>query len=740
MAKQTKKPAIPQGRGQSPQYPVWLKPLQQLGTGQVSLLLFVLVIVVFLPSLRNGFINLDDPLYVYDNLHVQHGFSPDALRWAFTTFEGGFWHPVTWLSIMLDCQIWGLKPFGHHLTNVLFHATTTVLVFRLFQRMTGATGRSLIVALLFGLHPLHVESVVWAAERKDTLSALFFLLTMVAYANYAESCRLKVTGCGTAGVQTPTPKVQTRGKLQNPSSGSAQCPSVQRSVFSVQYRTCGGWYCAALIFFALGLMSKSMLVTVPIVLLLVDFWPLRRFHDSTTSVAGLLFEKLPFLSLSGLFSALTISAQKHAHATTSLAEYPILVRLANALSSCFEYLRQTAWPFSLAVFYPFPRSFSVPVVATLAVAAVLLCVLIFRSAPVRPYLAFGFAWYGITLLPVIGLVQVGSQAHADRYTYLPQIGVFVAIVWWAYDFSRQRAWSASVLPAMATGLVALCITATERQLWFWRDTERLMRHALAVTENNELAQGNLASALAESGRLEEAIEHWREAIRLQPDFPEAQYDLGAALYKEGNVEEARDHLETALALNLRTPISYQTYADCLMKLARPSEAIDQYAKALELAPEDSDTQVRLAHALVVLGNFGEALAHLEKALKSRPENAAAENELGLLKALQGSLPEAVAHFRAAVKADPRLPDAHCNLGIGLIQQNQFDQAIPELREALRLNPAYPEAHCNLGVALGRTGQFEEAISHLQEALRLRPGYADAENNLRIAQQRQKLGP
>jgi Flp pilus assembly protein TadD len=633
-------------------------------------LLLALVVWAFLPVLHNGFVNYDDPAYVTENPGVLGGLTVAGVGWAFTTIHFGNWQPVNWLSHMLDVQLFGLKAAGHHATSLLIHAGSTLLLFLTLRRMTGAPRRSALVAALFALHPLHVESVAWAAERKDVLSALFFLLSLWAYSHYVERAELPST-------RVEGPWVG-RGN-SGPTSTTGQAEHRRYEGVSARGRP-SRWYALTLLFFALGLMSKAMVVTLPCVLLLLDWWPLRRLQKaecgmqnvqkdetlqrsnaSTLLFWPLLVEKLPFFALAAVFSGVTYYAQKTIGAVSYEGQPPAPVRAANAVLAYVRYLRKTVWPDDLVVFYPYPQPMPVWQVvgaAVLLLAATVLVVWL-RS---RPWLAVGWFWYLGTLVPVIGLIQIGSHSMADRYTYLPLIGLFISLVWGVGEVAGHwRGPGLAWVWAGTAALVLLCAVRTREQVGYWKDSETLFEHAIRATERNFLAYNNLGSAYGEQGRFDDAIGQFQEAIRLNPDYANAHYNLGTAFDKKGQVNEA----------------------------AR------QYQEAVRLKPE-----VALPHY-----SLGVALGRM------------------------GQMDEAIRQYEEAIRLEPNMVDAHNNLGIALGMKGQMDEAIKHFQEVIRLKPRYAEAHNNLGLALENKGQLDEAIRQLQEALRLKPNYPDASNNL-----------
>jgi Flp pilus assembly protein TadD len=581
-------------------------------------LLFGLVAWAFLPAVRNGFINLDDGVYVYDNARVKNGLTWENIRWASTTLYFGIWHPLTWMSHMLDCQWFGLRPGGHHLTSVLLHAANAMLLFVVLRRMTGALWRPALVAALFGLHPLHVESVAWVAERKDVLSTFFVMLALWAYARYAvEECRRQKAE-GKIGAKTA---VQRATK---PGSSFGILPSL--------------FYLLSLLFFALGLMSKPMVVTLPVVLLLLDYWPLRRFELSTlrsqpSTILRLVVEKLPFVVAAVLVSWITLRGAHQEGWTASVAHYALTNRIANATYSYARYFLQVFWPTNLVAYYPLPATFPAWSVARAALLLLGISVASFCVARRWPYIVVGWLWYLATLLPVIGLViQLASYSHADRYTYVPLIGLFVSLVWGGWELVRhwRRSARACVAAAVAAAIV-LCVALTRQQLGYWTDAEALFRHALAVTRDNWMAHNNLGTALYRQGRYEEAILHFQECVRLQPRYPPGHLNLGNAFNRTGHVDES----------------------------------IRAYQTGLDLKPEEAEAQYSLATLLIGKGLPEEAIRHFQEVLRLQPNHAEAHNNLGTVLYQQGRTAEAIGQFQEALKFKPDYADARKNLDVVL---------------------------------------------------------------------------
>jgi tetratricopeptide (TPR) repeat protein len=639
-------------------------------------LLLLAVIVVFGQTASHGFVNFDDGTYVHENRHVLVGLTGEGITWAFTAFHADNWHPLTWLSHMLDCQLYNLEPGGHHLTNVLLHAVAAVLLFLVLRRMTGALWPSAWVAAVFAIHPLRVESVAWVAERKDVLSGLFFMLTVWLYARYAD----------------------------RPASW--------------------GRYMLVMASFALGLMAKPMLVTLPLVLLLLDYWPLGRFSQRRVGGAGksssdgalrepaqntderfqgsdsvrnppvslrfaartlqvLVVEKIPLFVLAAASCVVTLSAQRGA--ISSLERLPIPWRVAQAAVAYAAYIGKMLFPAGLAVLYPLPKG---PPPAWEVVAAVTMLLAISAAVFVArkkcPYLLFGWLWYLGTLLPVIGLVQVGSQAMADRYTYLTQIGLYAAIAWGAMHLAGSRPDRRWAFAAVATLLVTGLMACAWQQASCWRDSETLWTHTLACTSQNSTAHTNLGLALVHREQVDEAMAHFRMALEIEPDFVQAHNNLGKTLAGRGQVDEAITH----------------------------------YRQALEINPDEVKVHVNLGDALAGRGQVDEAMAHYRKALEIKPDDAEAHNSLGNALARRGQVDEAMAHYRKALEIKPDFELAHNAFGVALAGRGQVDEAIAHYRKALEIKPGFADAHNNLGNALVGRGQVEEAIAHYRKALEI----------------------
>jgi len=621
---------------------------------QLALLLALATIALYWPATRHDFISLDDPAYVTSNVHVQHGLTLSDAHWAFASVVSDNWHPLTMLSHMLDCQLYGLEPWGHHLTNVLLHAANTALVFLLFRYLTGAFWRSAFVAALFGYHPLHVESVAWVAERKDVLSTFFGLLSLIFYARYAKA-------------ESRKRKAESRNK-ETESYGFFPS-SILRPLSSPAYYLSLGCL-------ALGLMSKPMLVTLPFVLLLLDYWPLNRMRiaESPTPMPGqagmrnfkmLLLEKIPFFALAALICVVTFVVQNHGAAVRSVENFPMGARIGNALVSYCQYLVGIFWPRNLAVFYPYPEKLSLLIVVTAGMVLAGLSAVVWLNRRVRPFMLMGWLWFCGTLVPVIGLVQVGEQAKADRYMYIPSLGIFILVVWCLYDLYRDRKNRLMTLSAAGVLSLLFCCGLTRQQLGYWRNDETLMHHAIDVTRNNYLAHNILGNALMQKGQVDDAITHFQEAIRIAPIYTQAHYNLGVAYDK-------KDRLDDAIA---------------------------QYQAAISLDPKYAEACYNMGLDFCQKGRFDEAIVQFQDAIRSKPDYAEAWNNLGNVLVIKGELNPAISQFQEAIRLKPDYADAHYNLATTFMKTGQIDEAIKEFQEDIRLNPNDTDARNKLARAL-----------------------------------------
>ena len=558
----------------------------------IGLALFFVTLALYWPVTRFGFLIFDDDQYVTENSWVMKGLSVAGINWALTATYAGNWHPLTWMSHMADASIYGPFAGGHHATNALLHALNTLLVFLVFKRLTRQVWASALVAALFGWHPLHVESVAWVAERKDVLSTLFFLLTLWAYANFAQ---------------------KAESRKQKAEMDGSEPSSIFHSLSSSRY-----WL--TMLCFALGLMSKPMLVTLPFVLLLLDYWPLNRFQLSTfnfqlSAIPSLVLEKLPFFALSAATCVVTVHAQHAGMAIRSLEMVSIPVRVGNALLAYAGYLVNTLWPVNLCVLYPLPAKLPVAAVVLSALALLSVSYLVFRRRASAPWAVVGWLWYLGTLLPVIGLVQVGNQAMADRYTYIPSIGLLLMAVWGMNEF--QRRWPATwtlLFGGVGVALVC-CLIGTRRQLAHWHDSVSVFARAVAVTENNAVAHNNLGVALANAGRSREAIDHYAAALQLKPRYTSAEYNLGIELVAVDEPAQAETHFLKALALDPDDHLLHNNLGVVLAQQGKYEPALGHFQRAIQLEPDYPKSYYNLAMALEKLGQPGAAVTNYSVALQ-----------------------------------------------------------------------------------------------------------------------------
>jgi len=601
----------------------------------IACFLVAATLVVYGQIGRHAFLHYDDDQYITENPVVRSGLTVQGVAWALTTTHFSYWHPLTWISHMTDVEVFGLDARAHHFVSLSFHTANTVLLFMILFRMTGALWRSGFAAALFALHPLHVESVAWLAERKDLLSTFFWLLAIGAYLRYARR------------------------------------PAVAP-------------YLIVLLLFLLGLMAKPMVVTLPLTLLLLDYWPLQRLSRDASSPDSpgdersarrpelhILGEKVPFFLLAVACGVITLLSPGVQQASSSLARLPLNVRAANALVAAAGYLGKTIWPSSLAVYYPHREvalaSWKITGAAVLVGG---ITILVLRMARRWPYLVFGWFWYLTTLLPVSGLIQVGGQSMADRYTYVPLIGIFVMISWGVADMASS--WRLPAPALAATAFVALFVLAfvSWRQAAYWQDDRTLFSHAIDVTSDNYLAELNLGVALERENKVDEAIPHYKEALRIRPFYADAHYNLAVALGRKGNIDEAALH----------------------------------YGRVLQIRPRDANAHNNLGFLLFRQGRLGEAIAHYQEAIRINPRFPLAQSNLGSALGRQGKIDEAVVHFRAALHDSPDDVLANYNLGIALMIQGKREEAAVHFREALRGRPGDPAIRKQLEQALSRQGK------------------------------------
>ena len=659
----------------------------------ISLLLILLTLTAFWQVRNNGFINFDDDVYVVSNPHVNRGLSLKGALWAFTTTYAGNWHPLTWISHMLDVEIYGLRPGGHHLTSLFLHIANAVLLFLSLHQMTRAPWRSGFVAALFALHPLHVESVAWVAERKDVLSTFFWMLTLWAYVRYA-------------------PKPQTKR------------------------------YLLVALCLILSLLSKPMAVTLPFVLLLLDYWPLGRFGRSVSKsnvdthtvmtrlpFSRLLSEKIPLFALVALSCLVTIFAQWKGGAVKPLENFPLETRVANAVVSYVGYMWKMIWPKDLAILYPHPLGFPLWQVAGAIVLLAAITVFVFLAKRKHPCLVTGWLWYIGTLVPVIGFVQVGTQAMADRYTYVPLIGLFVMISYGLPDLRAGHRLRRFIIPACGIFLLWGLVLITRSQLTLWKSDRALFEHTLRVTKNNFVIHNNLGKALVDQGKNDEAMAHFREALWINPKDARVHTNLGVLLAREGNDTEAIFHFTEALRNNPANAEVHNSLGVLLGRQGRNDEAMVHYREALRLDPGNADAHFNLASLLNRQGKRDEAILHYTEGLRIKPGHAEGHNDLGVILADRGKIDEAIVHLNEAVRIKSDYGEAHYNLGTALIRKGRYQEAIVHFNQALQVNPNDARVYNNLGAILTHEGKNGEAIIQYTKALQINSDYGDAHYSL-----------
>jgi tetratricopeptide (TPR) repeat protein len=665
----------------------------QTGKYQYVLICIILMSVTFAvywPVRNYEFVKYDDDGYVTNNRHIRSGLTWYGVEWAFTSGYMSNWHPVAWLSHMLDLQFFGLASGRHHLVNLLIHTINTLLLFIVLERATGALWASAFVAAFFGLHPLHVESVAWVSERKDVLSAFFWLLTMWAYVRYAER------------------------------------PGILR-------------YLAALAFFAIGLMAKPMLVTLPFVMLLLDYWPLNRLkpadsvervadrkgeseiHYTPNAIRYTLLEKVPFFALSAVSSVVTFLVQKSGGAVSPVEVIDVKSRIGNAVVSYVGYIQKMIWPVRLAVFYPHPGgrlTILQIVIAALILTAV--TVMIFRLARGRKYIFVGWLWYLGTLVPVIGLVQVGTQAMADRYTYIPLTGLFIIIAWGVRSLIARRFYLKVVSALLAVAILSAAAVCTRMQLKYWQNSIVLFERALAVSGDNYFIHTNYGYALKGAGRTDEAIREFIRSAQLNPNQAGMHCNLATVLKEAGRIDEAVEQFNIALALKPDSAQIYNNVGNILVSLGRVDEAIEYYKKALSLSPKFAESHYNLAVAMGKRGKSEDAIGEYRETLRLEPDNVDAMSNLGFELAGKGKFGEAIEYYKKAVRLETDNVIIHGRLGLALAGLNRTDEAIREFEIVLASRPTDAEMHRNIGVLLERQGKTDEAIVRYQRALQICP--------------------
>ena len=638
----------------------------------ICILLLLAVLAVYGQVAHFQFVRFDDKDYVIRNNHVRSGLSISNILWAMTAYHASNWHPLTWISHMLDVQLWGMNPGAHHLTNVFLHIMSTLLLFTLIIRMTGRTWAAAFVAALFALHPQHVESVAWVAERKDVLSTFFCMLALLAYVNYA------------------------------------------------RHRDVGRYMLAAL-FFALGLLAKPMLVTLPVIMLLLDYWPLDRFSSSEqgkrSSIKSLIIEKIPFFMMTAASCYLTMQAQKAGEAVRSTAMFSPGVRVANALVSYVVYLKKMFYPHNLYLLYTHPGN-TLPLWQVIGSGAiiVLITALALRSAKRYPYLAVGWLWYMISLLPVIGLIQVGMQAMADRYMYIPSIGLSIIIAWGAPDLIARlgvKRHTGLILAVPSVTVLTILGICAWSQTGTWRDTASLSTHAQACCGVGQNVLWDKSQGQAAIGDLDRAERKLRDLIDRNPRNAQAHYDLGVILDMKGSGDEAVKEYEESLRLDPRNADAHNNLGTAMARRGDMSAAEEHFRQAVRLSPSSARSCFNLGIALFKEEKYDESITQLRRAADLDPKMENARLKLGYILLTRERLAEAEIEFRKALRVNPKSPDAYIFLGQVQQQRGNIDGSIESLSTAIKLAPDRGEPYYYLAMSRAQQGKYAEAWKELE---------------------------
>lgn len=643
----------------------------------VCLFLIITTAIVYGQMVTHDFVEFDDGRYVSENPQVKAGFTAESVRWAFSTTHAEFWHPLTWLSLMLDTQIFGMIPGGYLATNLLLHIFSTLLLYLFFKRTTASVWHSGFVAAMFALHPLHVESVAWIAQRKDVLSTLFWMLTMLCYALYVER----------PGIKT---------------------------------------YLPMLLFLVLGLMAKPMLVTLPFALLLLDYWPLDRFQASASfrsfyhCALSLIREKIPLFVVAGAASVVAYLAQQGEGRIKSLAVVSLESRVANALVSYAVYIGKMLWPFKLACFYPYPDAFTWWQVGGSVFLLLSISWFAVRFARSYPFLIVGWLWYLGTLVPVIGLVKIGAYAMADRYSYVPLIGIFIILAWGVPALLSKGRYRKVVYAGLGVFTIVLCLVMTWFQVRVWQNQYTLFAHAVEVTSDNYLAHNGLGRALKKQGKLDEATNQFFEALRIKPDFLPTYINLGSIYYIQNKTDEAITYFSKAVQKNPNLVNAHNSLGMLYDQQGQVDKAIEHFRATLAIKPEDVGAHTFLAKTLAAKGRLDEAVYHYTELLQLQPANAVVHYNLGVALENQGKLVEAGVQYSAALKINPEYADAHYNLANLMAKQGRFNNAVDHYQKTLSIDPDHTRALSNLAFVHASKKDYQKALSSLLQLAALQP--------------------
>lgn len=661
----------------------------------ICIALFVSTAALYYRVGNYDFINYDDDKYVSQNSYIKSGFTKETVKWALTSFDEATWQPLTWLSFMIDKKIYGMNPGGFHLTNVFLHILNTLLLFFILLKSTKAPFKSGFAAALFAIHPLHVESVAWVTERKDVLSTFFGMLSILIYLGYAK----------------------------------------HKNIYN---------YIFALLFFCFGLMSKPMLVTLPFLLLLMDYWPLNRIQYETalnktnapffSRFNALLLEKTPFLLIALISCVITFSVQKAGGAVSALEAIPLATRILNAIVSYGAYVYKIFLPLNLAVIYPY--TLEIPLWQVVSSVLLLSAVSIFSiyKAKSHPYIIVGWLWFLGSLVPVIGLVQIGAHKMADRFTYIPLIGIFIIISFGTPHLSANFKSNKRILPVLAVITLFLLSLLSFRQIGYWENSKTLFTHAVKVTRQNKVAHNNLGVALFDEKDVEKAIFHYNKALEIDPRFIYALNNMGRALYEKKDFKGATDYYKKAIDINPHFTEAQNNLAVSREKTGNFTEAYDLYKAALEKNPNNIDAYYNLGILLEKMNNIEASINHYKKALLIDPNHKDAHFNLANIYKKTGDANNAAIHYNKTIQIQPDYKEAYNNLGVLMGMQNKLDPAIRYFEKAIEIDADFADAHNNIGLTLIRKGDVSKAIFHYKEALRINPDFKNARNNLNAAKQ------
>ncbi|MEP6904068.1 MAG: tetratricopeptide repeat protein [Actinomycetota bacterium] len=657
--------------------------------------LAVVCLIIYAQTIGFDFINLDDDIYVYENPFVSRGFNFTNFKWALTAFHAANWHPLTWISHALDASFFGLNAGGHHAVNLIFHIINSTLLFVVVNKLTNAFWKSAIVAALFAVHPAHVESVAWIAERKDVLSTLFWLLTTWAYLRYTEE-----------RVESQESRVESQNELETNKYDESTKSKNKKNGSTSDFRHSTKYYILTILLFALGLMAKPMLVTLPFVLLLIDYWALERFDKwNASNLLPLIKEKLPLFALTAISAGVTIFAQKAGGAIQTIETISLSDRIFNAVISYAKYVVMLFYPVNLGVWYPFENNFSVAQITVSLVLLVGITAICCWQIRERKYLFVGWFWFLGTLVPVIGILQVGRQSLADRYTYIPYIGLSIAVIWLFGDIFERLKLSKTIIAAIC-GICLLALTVLSfRQVSYWKTSETLFVRTLSITGKNYLVKNNFCNYLEKKNRFDEATAQCQSAIADDPRLPDAYNTLGTVQIKQNKFDEAKANFEKAAQINPNFMLAYANLAVVETNQNNFDAAAENLKKAIGL-----DT-----------GGFFDASRLLD-----------AYSGLAVASLKQKNYAEAAEFFQKALEITPNNTDFQRNLALSLHKQGKSAEGIRILEETIRKNPNLPEVYNTLGLIYAEQNRKPEAIAQFQKALQISPNFTPAQNNLRMA--------